>query len=387
MNPGRGRNAIRAALLALLLCASPALAQTTNSVAPATNSTATTNDVVGPRELQNFSLGGTVTRTAEPAPAPTQPQATRPVVRESPPTTAAAPDNRPLSSAVRDRVSETPREPVLPPASAPTVAEPSDESVAAPATAQPIAPMPQPDLLPHGDGSSPWSWLAVLAAVAGAGLFYWRRRRQHGELATAGISSAFVASEPVPARPAPRVSPGPARPAADGIVSRSLQPRLAFEFKPLRAEVDAGGSAALTYELVVANAGSAPAREVLVEATMVNAGPRQDQDIAHFFQNPVGLGDRLPMIPPMGRITLRSRIKIGGDKLAPLEVEGRKLLVPLIAFNALYRAASGESQSSASFLVGQERDDGGKMGPLHLDRGARAWTGLGMRPHSAGLQS
>ena len=65
--------------------------------------------------------------------------------------------------------------------------------------------------------------------------------------------------------------------------------------------------------------------------------------------------------------------------MAPIEVEGRKLFVPLVAFNALYRWSGGEEQDSASFLVGRGDDDGGKMAPFRLDQGARSWTGLGAR--------
>ena len=170
-------------------------------------------------------------------------------------------------------------------------------------------------------------------------------------------------------------------------MSRGLKAEIGFEFTPLRAEIDAAGAAMLSFELTVINGGGAPARDVLVEALMVNAGPRQDEEITYFFRNPAARGDRLPMVPPMGRVTLRMRVPLPAERLAPLEIEGRKLLVPLIAVNALYRSVAGEEQKSASFLVGRGGEDGGKMGPFSLDRGPRAWTGLSTRPHSAGLQA
>ncbi len=88
----------------------------------------------------------------------------------------------------------------------------------------------------------------------------------------------------------------------------------------------------------------------------------------------------------MGRISIKSRLSIPSDKMQPIEVDGRLLFVPLVAFNALYRWSGGDEQDSASFLVGRGQDDGGKMAPFRLDQGAKSWTGLGARPHSMGLQ-
>ena len=68
-------------------------------------------------------------------------------------------------------------------------------------------------------------------------------------------------------------------------------------------------------------------------------------------------------------------------------VEGRKLLVPLVAINALYRWSGGDLTDSASFLVGRGDADGGKMAPFRLDLGAPQLVALGARLHSAGLNA
>lgn len=405
MNRCRGRYAIRGAPLALLIACAPAWGQSTNSAAPATNQAApATNgaaDVVGPRELQNFSLGGTVTRPAEPAPTATPaPAPTRAAPAESTARSAtpAAPDRaRAAAPAGRSSASAAPVGQDRAPAPAPVELLPPPSSLIDPPAESPSA--AEAELLADQDGAPMWPWwLAALALAAGAGLLLWRRRQQHAEPAMAGMAHGFVAPEPraVPPAAAPTPPPAPApapapraprRPVDDGaIVSRALQPRIGFEFKPLKLETDADGGAALIMEVVVANQGSAPARDVLVEAFMVNAGPSQDDDIGYFFRNPVAHGDRLPLIPPMGRVTLRTRAVISPDRLKPLEVDGRKLLVPMVAFNALYRSGASDAQSSASFLVGRGGEDGGKMGAFALDRGPRAWSALGVRPHSAGLQ-
>jgi hypothetical protein len=195
----------------------------------------------------------------------------------------------------------------------------------------------------------------------------------------AAPSDTINARAPVAAAPTPETS--------GGIVSRALKPQLAFEFTPLRAELNEAGIALLSFELVVTNNGSAPARDVLVETTMINAGAKQDEEIANFFRNPVGRGDRIPVIAPMAKMTFRTRVPLTPERLNPIEIEGRKLLVPIVAINALYAWSGGDAQRSASFLVGRGGADGGKMGPFSLDRGARAWDGLNSRQHSAGLNA
>ena len=59
-----------------------------------------------------------------------------------------------------------------------------------------------------------------------------------------------------------------------------------------------------------------------------------------------------------------------------MSLAGRKVFVPLIAFNALYDWSGGEGQTSAAYLVGRETN-GDKLGPLRLDLGAREFRSLG----------
>ena len=88
----------------------------------------------------------------------------------------------------------------------------------------------------------------------------------------------------------------------------------------------------------------------------------------------------------MERASLKIRVSASGANLEPLVVDGRKLLVPMIAINAFYRWSGEELSESSSFLVGRGGSEGGKMAPLRLDLGARSWSQLGARLHSSGLQ-
>lgn len=388
-----------AALLALGFAATPLPAQT--ATIPDAPPSPASNGVVGPRELQDFSLPGAVVRPGQPAPATTTPREPRPAptsttpvpdtaLSREPPRAAAPAADRPAPSARAPQPTNVAPQPTTlapPPSSAPDLTAPPPTLSEPPATPATLAPAPT-----H---SAPWwPWLLALLAAAGAAAFVYFRRQQDDETvayAGAGLSETLPvaprAPAPVPA-PAPRtVAPQPAPPAPvpGGIVSTALRPELEFTFTPLSVAIDEAGTAMVVFDLVVHNQGSAPARDVLVEAGMFNAGPQQDAVIGTFFANPRAEGDRIPIIAPMSRIGVRSRVSIASDHLAPVEMEGRKLLVPLVAFNALYRWSGGETQRSASFLVGRGSNDALKLAPFALDRGSRAWGDVAARTHSAGL--
>ena len=249
-----------------------------------------------------------------------------------------------------------------------------------------------PDLMPPAPvepaGGSLWPWLLALALALGGGGFWWWRRQQEGagELAFAGTAPDVSAPAPVP-QPAPTQAPSPRAPSLDGgIVARTLQPKLAFELRPLKFETDDKQSARLTFELVVANVGSAPARDIRIEAKMFNAGPEQDREIVSFFRSPGAMGAKLPPIGPQDRVPLRSRIGMTAADYQALTMGGRSLVIPMIAVNAVYRGSAGETQDSASWLVGAlpSGGDAEKLRPFPLDKPV-ATTALAARTHSGGI--
>ncbi|MDQ3144932.1 MAG: hypothetical protein M3Q57_08655 [Pseudomonadota bacterium] len=403
-----------AGLAGALLAAAPSLAQTApgNSVAPAPTpapAPATTDDgLVGPPQLRDFNLNGTViqraapvTTTPSPAPAPNAapPSAaiTRPLARTAPPPVQSAPGIATGQAAPR-LAPDAPGE-ASPPSTPPQtvgLAPGFPETLPTTTTTAQAPPTPV-------EGGSLWPWLsAALAAALGIGFAVRRKRAAESErYATAHAGGPEPAAAAAP-RPLPRASasaparrtqpaalpraPAPPSPIPGGIVASGLKPKLSFELHPLRAQTEPSRGAALLFDVVVINNGSAPARDVLVEAQLINAGPSQDEEIGRFFREPVGTGERLPMIPPQGRISIKTNLILPADQVRPIEIEGRRLFVPLVAINALYRWNGGDEQDSASFLVGRGSDEGGKMAPFRIDQGARDWTGLSARPHSAGLQ-
>ena len=438
---------IETAAAAGLLATAPLAAQSTSAPATPTPtptptpSPAPAGDVVGPPQLRDFNLNGTTTQPA-PRPAPTAtptptpapeaaPRSTaagatppsRPRARPAPvavsaPTerrpTAAAPDRNPAGDAVTVDLPPPSAGPMTPaPSFAPALPFEPEVQAASPAAAE------------HASGDW-WPWLAALLALGlGAALLFWQRqrgRRDRYAADGAGLGGAvplpaappeplsraarnvptqrFPTPTPTPSprapSPAPAMraplpavpprSPAPSSPIAGGIVASGLKPRIEFELVPDRAETDAAEGAALTASIILVNRGSAPARDVVVEARLINAGPQVDAEIGQYFTRARGTGERVPMIPPMGRVALKVRLEVAGAKLAPLVVEGRKLLVPMVAINAFYRWSGGEMSGSSSFIVGRGDAEEGKLAPFRIDQGARSWTGLAARLHSTGLQ-
>lgn len=254
-----------------------------------------------------------------------------------------------------------------------------------------------------------WPWLLALVAAIGAAFWYFRRQRSGGGYAFAGaggdVSAFDLSPQPeAPVRPAaPRPAPAPAPRAAapapastkpvsvpspaptppvvsKGIVSTRLRPWIDIEFVPDRVEMG-NDQAIVHFGIEVFNSGSAPARDLLVEAVLFNAGGDQDEAIGRFFAKRAAEGERIPMIAPLQRMAFQSAVSVPRDQMRIFEGGGRKVWVPLIGFNAFYRWGGGEGQTSASYLLGRDAS-GEKMSPFRTDIGPRTFRGLGAREHT-----
>jgi hypothetical protein len=148
-------------------------------------------------------------------------------------------------------------------------------------------------------------------------------------------------------------------------------------FQPVRCILD-DQQVVVEFDLEIFNSGSAPARALLVEARLFNAGSEQDAQIGAFFANPVGTGDRIAVIPPLKRLTVRTQAVAPRDQVQAYELAGRPVFVPLIAFNALYSWSGGEGQTSVSYLIGRDTK-GEKLAPFRLDLGPHIFRGLAAR--------
>lgn len=391
-----------AAVAALVAAQAPLHAQ---DAQPATNETGS----VGPRELDNFTINGTVTQPAPRQETTPAPPATRPQPERQTPAVTTRPATQPSATATpsvsADRASRAePATPAPPsrdaepvrqaaPASSVTVPLPRlDPSADSTASAQPA---PVPDL-PVGDGPPLWPWFLAAVAAAGAGFYFFRSRMRP---ALAGEAEARLLDAPAPApapRPAPRPAPAPrqtaprhdptprtpAPPVSEdpfkGFVSTRLRPWIELGFHASRCVIEKD-KVTIDFEIEMINSGNAPARAVLVEARLVNAGPTQDSEIGQFFSNPVGQGERIDTIAPLKTVRIKSRLVTPLSSVQVLDVAGRKVFVPLVAFNILYGWARGTGQTSASYLVGRDTKSD-KMAPFRLDLGPRLFRSLGQTP-------
>ncbi|MEO8454202.1 MAG: hypothetical protein ABI454_03500 [Sphingomicrobium sp.] len=394
--------------------------------APAAATNTPAGESVGPKELQNFSLSGTVTRPPD-----------QPAQRT---TTTAAPERRPDADTRTSRPTELRRTPAPTiPAAQGTAESAQGKALGNPAQSAPPATEPPrqtspsssitialPPLSPAAGGTNSaaalpaasgvndaegatgtlgpesglplWPWLlAALALGAGGAFLFWRNRAREA-FAGGAQFDVFSAPEPTPApSPQPRApqptaappssrapqtapAPIPPRPSPaipGGVISTGLRPSIEIGLQPLRCIVDEA-RVTFEFEIDLFNAGNAPARGVLVEASMFNAGPTQENDIGAFFARPAGEGERIAAIPPLQRMTLRSQVVAPRDNVQVLEIGERQVCIPLIAFNALYRWSAGEGQTSAAYLLGRDTK-GKKMAPFRLDLGPRVFRAVGAR--------
>lgn len=398
--------AIGATAALLLLSSAPLGAQET--AAPA-NSAA---NAVGPAQLRNFSLEGTVIRRSEEPAAPAQPAPERPRQRapadapaqgqqspgqrqqapsaaerqEAPRESAAAAE--PEAPSGQPRPSEYPTGDLPPPSPAdplfsPAPVIPGAAELAADSDSEPLTGSALPE-----EGLPMLPWLLAVLLFGGAAAYFIRRQRSPLALAGPAGVSELVAPEPAPARPRP--APPPARgsaPAAKpvGLVTTSLPPALELQFAPARL-VFAADSATIEFDLVVVNSGSGPARDLIMEVAMVNAGPDQDQLLAGFFDRPPAGTDNPVAVPPLKQVPFRSAVTMPRAQLRELLVGGRTVFVPIVALKARYRWGGGDEQLSSSFLVGR-KTKGDKLAPFTLDQWPRTFSGLGARRLEPGVRS
>jgi hypothetical protein len=400
-------------LLAGTIAIAPATALAQEAPPPPAPSDTQATDAIGPRDLQNFSLNGTVTRAAD------QPAATQPAQQQRQPRTEAQSAPPPPQTAAaraetaRNQSTQTqaqsPRPTQTAAVSAPQPApEQSPQTAASSTVTVPLASLagsgsgtasetpagfaPEPatgTLAPeHKISFLPWL-LAAIAVVLGGAFLVWRNRQREA-LATAGGPQVdlFTAPEPAPApRPAPAPPPAAPKaptPASLGIVSTRLRPWIEIGFHPLRCILE-DERMTMEFELELFNSGSAPARAVLAEASLFNAGPTQDREIGNFFANPVAQGERIAIIPPLKRITLKTQVVAPRAHVQAYALGGHDVFVPIIGFNALYSWSGGEGQTSASYLLGRDTK-GEKMGPFRLDLGPRIFRGVASKLLATGVR-
>lgn len=179
-------------------------------------------------------------------------------------------------------------------------------------------------------------------------------------------------------------TPVPQAPATPtGIVSTRLRPRLEVGFRPTRCVLDQE-RATIDFELELFNAGSAPARDIAVDAAAFNAGADQNAMIAGFFENRRKQGQAVEVLAPLDRTVVPLQLVLPRDQLQPYELGGQQVFVPLIAFNATFASAAGSGQTCASYLLGRQTESE-KLAPFRIDAGPRIFRNLAAKALPGGI--
>ncbi|MCW3796431.1 hypothetical protein OMW55_01220 [Sphingomonas sp. BN140010] len=411
---------LRRLILSLLLGAAASAAAAQSVVAPPPPSRP---DTVGPEQLRDFSLGGNRQQQAEqpaataptrPAPATTAtlPPATReqatargsvPVARpttQRPQPRPAPAETRPADSVTVGLPRSTPDDSAGGPTRRATSGLPTFGFPSAAPTPAPVSTLPAP--LPSASTVTPveaeesggliGSLLPLLALLValGGGLLWWLRRNRDGadeesfgQLAFAGAPSPVPApgSRPAPAPPvsAPQPTGQPAaKPASVGVVSSRLRAWLDIDIG-VRVAAMTEAELQLEIDILLTNSGSAPAREIAVEALLLNAGPEQDADIARFFARPDPPEQSPDVVPPLGQLALSATLRMPRTSFVEYAAGNGKVMVPVVALSAGYRAGSSRGRTSAAFLIGRGEADAERLGPLPTDQGAKGYTRLAAR--------
>lgn len=160
--------------------------------------------------------------------------------------------------------------------------------------------------------------------------------------------------------------------------------RLAFELRPIRAGLNML-SATVECEIVVTNAGDAPADTVRVGIRLLGAHAGQDVELDAIRRAPIGR----PAAPPFALAPGETR-RVRAVAVLPLAeirsitAAGRPMFVPVVAVNLLYGSGDGgEGQTAHAFAVGVERVDSRKLAPFWLDVPPRTSDQVGARAHGA----
>jgi len=410
---------VRRLILSGLLCTAASGVAAQSVVAPPPPARP---DTVGPEQLRDFSLGGN--RQGAEQPAPTAPTGPAPAATATlPPATREATPGSPAPTAERPAAQRTEARPapaVTRPAREVTVALPqprADTPAAAaptlpdfgfsPATPSPAPgsllppPLPSgPPVVPADEGSRTailWPLLALLAALGG-GLLWWLRRNrsepeeEFGQLAFAGAPASASAPAPSPrpapppvarsaappaATPQPAAQPAP-RPGNVGVVSSRLRAWLDLDVG-IRVAAMTTEELQLEVDILLTNSGSAPAREIAVEALLLNAGPEQETELAHFYARPEPEQQSPDAIAPMGQLALSATLKMSRVAFREYAAGTGKVMVPVVALSAGYKAGGSRGRTSGAFLVGRGEPGAEKLAPLPTDQGAKGFARLAAR--------
>lgn len=162
------------------------------------------------------------------------------------------------------------------------------------------------------------------------------------------------------------------------MVSTRLRPWVELDLS-LSDILFAEEEAVLRFRIAVTNSGTAAARDIVVEALALNAGEQQAQELATFFERAAASDRGLAELARGAATELSHEVRLPRSAIREYEVQGRRVFVPILAFNATYRWGSGLGRTSCAFLLGHERGGSDRLAPLAVPAGTSRLVGIGVR--------
>jgi hypothetical protein len=156
----------------------------------------------------------------------------------------------------------------------------------------------------------------------------------------------------------------------------------AIEFFPRSIEVGDKG-AVLDFEIGLQNLSGGSADGLKIALLLASANPEQDMLIANYQASstlpvaappvdvPAGEGGRIP-----------GQLAIERERIHVVQVGGRPMFVPLFLIDLRWRGGLSLRRHGAAFMVGTA-GQGGKLGPIWLDRGIQRVSGLAATRYQA----
>lgn len=379
------RFALKNGFIVLLAVPAAAFAQAQPTVVPSS-----------PPELRDFQLRpGNEARPAEEGPliAPLKPKpapAKSPVTLTPQPPAPAASHPAEMSPAkaparTARRIAPEPRPEPVERQSArepPKAKAPAPEPAHSDPVAAPTQPKPEPaSPAPEQPAPSRLPWLALLLGLLAVGAIAYaiRERRK----AKARAEAEALAAER--ARAAQRAAERAAAAAKAAEAARIAEQRARIElvFTPEHAGAT-DAEASVNFSLAIRNTGKVPARDVRIDGRMVSAGERQNAELTAFFAAAFERGLFPPQVIPPGRELLyKGIVTLPRERVHPIQVQGRSIFVPVVAFNALYEWGEGQrGQTAKSWMVGRRPETpSARMAPFRLDLGPRIYHNVAQRRH------
>lgn len=137
----------------------------------------------------------------------------------------------------------------------------------------------------------------------------------------------------------------------------------------------------VAYTLILHNRGTVAAQDMLVRGVIGNAGAQQQALLQDFLAGQEGTPlHSVVTIAPGETRQLTGELRLTPDRIVPVAMGQRSLLIPLAAFDAAYRWDGPDSddlpsgRTARAFIVGQEQEPPtDRLAPLRLDQGPRQY--------------